>query len=238
MVVGRIVLCHSEIDSREKKLYVCMCTGSWSWKFYRARIAAVNNDGTYRVRFDDGDVGDNIPERYIRRVFDTNDYELHEIHKSVHGFTHVDVQEDDGSWVPIDIYRSNNCENGVILSFGKGKFEGLTGGYTLIDGKLRDADGDEIKYKIPAPVKNETNWNKSCVKYEQEAQSNGRAVSGYKPSATQSIKQTSRASPRKNAVAINERIEYLFAINGQRSWFSGIVRNKTRFRDWFKVTIF
>ena len=188
----------------------CACApGSWSWKFYDAHITAVHADGTYTVLFSDGDTSTHVPPRHIRLVFDTNDYKLHEIHQSQHdGFTHVNVQEEDGSWVPIDIYRSNESENGVILSFGKGKFEGLSGGYTLINGKLRDGDGEEIKYEIPMP-------------------------DGDIPFADNEHKETTSLWGR--AVTINERIDYLFTIDGKTAWYSGIVRRETRSRNWFKV---
>ena len=213
-----------------------MHTG-WSWRFYGARIAAVNDDGTYFVEYDDGDIDRNISGRHIRRVFDTDDYELHEIHNSARGFTHVNVQEGDGSWVPIDIYKSNDQENGVILSFGKGKFEGLTGGYTLIDGKLRDGDGDEIKYEIPEPVNDGEDSNTPWVKDKQKEGNNDSAAKDYHSSPTRPIKQTSGASPQVNVVAINERIDYLFHTDGQRTWYSGTVRKGSPYRDWFKVII-
>ena len=201
---------------------IYVLTGRWSWKFYGAEISAVHDDGTYSVQFDDGDSATNVPKAQIRRVFHMGDHELHEIHTSADGCARINVQEPDGSWVPIHIYRSGRQKDEVILSFGKGKFEGLNGGYTLIYGKLRDADGDEINYEVLAPG----DKGKSEVAPLIERTP--------KDPHAQSIK-TKRTLSRRRAVVNNERIDYLLKVAGQPKWSPGFVQRETQERDWFKV---
>lgn len=58
----------------------------------------------------------------------------------------LETEEEDGTWRPCSLYHMRDSEI-VVLWFGKEEYEGLCGGYRIVNGKILDGDGDEIKYR-------------------------------------------------------------------------------------------
>jgi len=74
----------------------------------------------------------------------------------------AEVQEDDGKWRAVTIYRQKRDPERVVIFFGGSEYEGLTDKYTFDEedeqGKrvLRDGDGDEIKHRCNNKGKNKS----------------------------------------------------------------------------------
>ena len=61
----------------------------------------------------------------------------------------IEIQEDDGSWVEVVIYRHKVDSNICCVYFGHGEYEGFpSDAYSFDNEVLRDNDGDDVVYRL------------------------------------------------------------------------------------------
>jgi hypothetical protein len=71
-----------------------------------------------------------------------------------HALGSVEVQEENGTWRPVEISHKKcfGRAGAVVLSFGGGEYEGLAGDYNVASGRcgetILDGDGDEIQLRL------------------------------------------------------------------------------------------
>ena len=59
----------------------------------------------------------------------------------------IEVQEEDGTWREAVLYPYKHGKE-IVLWFGEEEYEGLGGGYRVVDGVIYDGDGEEIPYRL------------------------------------------------------------------------------------------
>jgi hypothetical protein len=64
----------------------------------------------------------------------------------IHGFGEIEVQEEDGSWRPVEMSRHKQNKS-IILHFGGEEVEGMEGDYALSSGGVLTAGGDKIEFR-------------------------------------------------------------------------------------------
>ena len=106
-------------------------TAKWKGetKWFPGTVQAANADGTYRIRYEDGDVEDAVARKLIGYVetFEQSQYTK---------VGNYDVKEESGVWKAVELHRLKKDDT-VVLYYGGTEYEGIGSGYTfLLEGEI------------------------------------------------------------------------------------------------------